>query len=164
MSRRILSLIALLALFAGGVIWAQDSRGTIMGRITDPSGAVIPAATVVVTNDAMGTKVQQQTGPDGYYHAPFLTPGQYKIEVSAPGFKKIVREGIEVRVADRLEINLALELGASEQSVTVTAEAPHDEYRVGLHGHGSGFPPRGQPAGVLRQSLSADRTLRGCYL
>ncbi len=124
MSRRILSLIALLALFAGGVIWAQDSRGTLTGRITDPSGAVIPGATVVVTNDAMGTKVQQQTGPDGYYHAPFLTPGQYKIEVSAQGFKKIVREGIEVRVADRLEINLALELGASEQSVTVTAEAP----------------------------------------
>ena len=108
MLRRILSLIALLALFASGVIWAQDSRGTLTGRITDPSGAVIPGATVVVTNDAMGTKVQQQTGPDGYYHAPFLTPGQYRIEVSAPGFKKIVREGIEVRVADRLEINLAL--------------------------------------------------------
>ena len=124
MRSRIFSLIALLALFAGGVIRAQDTRGTITGRITDPSGAVIPSATVVVTNDAMGTKVQQQTGQDGYYHAAFLTPGTYKIEVTAAGFKKLVQDAVEVRVADRLEINLTLEVGLSEQSITVTAEVP----------------------------------------
>src|SRR5579872_4593368 len=82
----------LLAALAGGVLWAQDARGTITGRITDPSGAVIPNATVLVTNEAMGTKLQQQTGQDGYYHAPFLAPGMYKIEASAPGFKKVLRE------------------------------------------------------------------------
>ncbi|MGA2769194.1 MAG: carboxypeptidase regulatory-like domain-containing protein [Bryobacteraceae bacterium] len=124
MKSRIFPLMALLALFAGGVIRAQDTRGTITGRITDPSGAVIPSATVVVTNDAMGTKVQQQTGQDGYYHAAFLTPGTYKIEVTARGFKKLVQDAVEVRVADRLEINLTLEVGLSEQSITVTAEAP----------------------------------------
>ncbi|MEI9976375.1 MAG: carboxypeptidase regulatory-like domain-containing protein [Ignavibacteriota bacterium] len=124
MSRRISSLVAVLALFAGGVVWAQDSRGTITGRITDQSGAIIPNATVLVVNAAIGTKVQQQTGQDGYYHAPFLTPGLYQVEVTAPGFKRSVREGIEVRVADRLEINLTLEVGGSEQSVTVSAAAP----------------------------------------
>ena len=123
MSRRVSSLIALLALL-GGAIWAQDTRGTITGRITDPSGAVIPGATVLVTNAAIGAKVQQQTGQDGYYHAAFLTPGIYQVEVTAPGFKKVVRDGVEVRVADRLEINVALEVGSSELSVTVTAEAP----------------------------------------
>jgi hypothetical protein len=124
MSHRVLRLVFVLACFAGAVLQAQDTRGTITGRITDQSGAVIPNATVVVTNSAIGTKVQQQTGQDGYYHAAFLTPGLYQIEVTASGFKKAIRDAVEVRVADRLEINLTLEIGASEQSVTVTAEAP----------------------------------------
>ena len=124
MSRRIILLAALLALLAGGVAWAQDARGAISGRIIDQSGAVIPNATVTVVNGAIGVKLQQQTGQDGYYHAPFLMPGTYRIEVTAAGFKTIIRDGVEVRVADNLEINLTLELGTSEQSVTVTAEAP----------------------------------------
>ena len=49
---------------------AQDTRGTIKGRITDPSGAVVPGAAVVVTNTAMGTKTTLTTNQDGYYQAP----------------------------------------------------------------------------------------------
>jgi hypothetical protein len=103
---------------------AQDTRGAITGRITDPSGAVIPGASVVVTNTAIGLRNAIQTNSDGYYQALFLPPGPYNVEAVSQGFKKAVREKIEVRVADRLEINLALEVGASEQSVTITAEAP----------------------------------------
>src|SRR5947209_8423991 len=116
--------------FAGALIVlasvmpAQDTRGVINGRITDPSGAVVPGATVVVTNVAMGQRSSLKANQDGYYQASFLTPGSYQVEASAAGFKTAVRERIEVRVADRLEINLTLEIGGSEQSVTITAEVP----------------------------------------
>src|SRR5664280_2618830 len=119
MKSRIFSLIAILCLLAGVVAWSQDTRGTISGRVTDPSGAVIPGAQVVVTNVAMGNKTELTTNADGLYQATFLIGGIYRIEAAAQGFKKIVREGVEVRIAERLEINLALEVGASEQSVTI---------------------------------------------
>ena len=124
MRNRTLSLIAILCLAAISVAWSQDTRGTIVGRVTDPSGAVIPGAQVSVTNAAMGTKASLTTNGEGIYVAPLLQPGFYQLEVAAQGFKKAVRKNIEVRVADRLDINIALEIGASDQSVTVTTEIP----------------------------------------
>ena len=124
MPSRIFSLIAILCLLTTSSVWAQDTRGTITGRVTDPSGAVITGATVVVSNTAMGTKTTINTNSDGLYRAPLLSPGLYEIEVAAPGFKKAIRSAVEVRVADRLDINIAMEIGASEQQVTVTSEVP----------------------------------------
>ena len=124
MLRRIISPTAILIVLACGLGWSQDTRGTINGRISDPSGALIPGASVVVTNVAMGTRATFKTNQDGYYQAPLLMPGTYQIEVSVTGFKKAVRDAIEVRVADRLEVNIALEIGSSELSVTVTGEVP----------------------------------------
>ena len=124
MPSRIFSLIAILCLLTTSSVWAQDTRGTITGRVTDPSGAVITGANVVVSNTATGTKATLNTNTDGIYRAGFLNPGIYEVEVSAPGFKKAVRNAIEVRVADRLEINIPMEIGASEQQVTVTSDVP----------------------------------------
>jgi hypothetical protein len=123
MPSRIFSLIAILCLLTTSV-WAQDTRGTITGRVTDPSGAVITGATVVVSNPATGSKTTLNTNADGLYRASLLQPGLYDIEVIAPGFKKALRNALEVRVADRLDINFGLEIGASEQQVTVTSEVP----------------------------------------
>jgi hypothetical protein len=116
-------MIGILCLLTAGSVWSQDTKGTITGRVTDPSGSVIPGAQVVVTNSAMGTKSDLATNAEGIYRAPALSPGIYQIEVVATGFKKAVRPGIEVRVADSLAVNVALEIGASEQSVTVSTEA-----------------------------------------
>src|SRR5882757_11337915 len=104
MLRRISSLLAIMTLLACAPGWSQDTRGTINGRITDPSGAIIPGASVVVTNVAMGTKAAVKTNQDGYYQAPLLMPGVYHLEVSVTGFKKAVRDDVQVRVADRLEV------------------------------------------------------------
>ncbi len=123
MPRSILSSFSLVIL-ATSFVWSQDTRGTITGRVTDQSGAVITGASVIVTNPAMGNKSVLNTSADGLYRATFLTPGFYNIEVTAPGFRKSVRNLVEVRVADRLDINIMLELGSSEQAVTVTTEAP----------------------------------------
>jgi hypothetical protein len=123
MPSRIYSIIAILCLLTAGSVWSQDTKGTISGRVTDPSGSVIPGAQVVVTNSAMGTKSDLTTNAEGIYRAAALSPGIYQIEVVATGFKKALRPDIEVRVQDRLDVNIGLEIGASEQSVTVNTEA-----------------------------------------
>ena len=124
MPSRIFSLGAIFCLLTASLSWSQDTRGTITGRVLDPTGATVPGAMVTVTNTAMGTKVSMKSNDDGLYQASFLLPGAYQVEVTAPGFKKFVRGGIQVQVNDRLEINVTLELGTAEQSVTITEEAP----------------------------------------
>jgi hypothetical protein len=111
-------------LLAVGVCMGQESRGTIVGRVTDAQNAVIPNASVQVVSAAMGTKLSLTTNDVGFYQASYLIPGMYQITVESPGFKKYVRDGVEVRVADRIEINITLEVGAAAESVTVTGEAP----------------------------------------
>ena len=124
MPRRNILLAVLFCLLTAAAGWSQDARGTILGKVSDPSGALIPGAQVVVTNVAMGTKSVVTTNAEGYYLAPLLMPGTYQVEASAAGFKKAMRSDIEVRISDRLDISFALEIGASDQTVTVTGEAP----------------------------------------
>lgn len=121
--RRIVSVI-LLCVATAAVAHAQESRGTITGTVVDASRAVIPGATVTITNVAMGTNVTAVTNEVGFFQAPYLISGTYVITVEIAGFKKLVREGIQVRVDDRLQLELPLELGTAEEQVTVTAEAP----------------------------------------
>jgi hypothetical protein len=103
---------------------AQETRGTIVGTVLDPAGAAVPGATVVVTNVAMGTKATITTSQAGFYQATLLIPGIYRVDVAAPGFKKVLRDKIELRIGERLEINLSLEIGTAAESITVTAAAP----------------------------------------
>ncbi|MGH9426343.1 MAG: carboxypeptidase-like regulatory domain-containing protein [Terriglobia bacterium] len=67
---------------------AQEARGTIMGKVTDPNKAVIYGASVKITNVAMGTTVSLVTNDAGFYQAPFLIPGTYQIVVETAGLKK----------------------------------------------------------------------------
>jgi hypothetical protein len=106
------------------ISYAQEARGTIVGRVIDPSGAAVPGAAVEVLNKAMGTKTSLRTNDAGLYQASFLIPGIYQITVEVRGFKTFVRDGIEVRVNDRLEVNAPLQIGASDQNITVVAETP----------------------------------------
>ncbi len=113
-----------LALLFGGLGWTQEPRGTILGRVVDPSGAVIPNASVKITNTATGVTITVVTNAQGNYVAPYLIPGTYRVEAEAAGFKRIVQDGLELRVNDRLEVNLTLEVGAITEQVTVVAETP----------------------------------------
>lgn len=105
-------------------LFAQDARGSISGRVTDPSGSVIPEATVTVTNLGTNLTVTAQTNEVGAYEVPFLLPGSYRISGSRTGFKTAVRDKIELRTADNLAIDLSLQLGATTERVTVTADTP----------------------------------------
>lgn len=118
----LLSLMSI-CVFASGA-WAQEARGTVLGRVTDATGATVPSAKVEVINKAMGTKVSLVTNETGFYQASFLIPGEYRVVVEAAGFKRFNRDNVDVRVNDQLDINVVLEVGAADQSVTVTEEAP----------------------------------------
>jgi hypothetical protein len=114
---------ALIALWPAGLA-AQEARGGISGRVVDPSSAAIPGASVTITSKAMGTTLHLKTNEAGLYQASYLIPGMYQIEVEAPGFRKVVRSEVEVRVNDRVEVNIALDIGAAAESITVTEEVP----------------------------------------
>ncbi len=102
-----LATAAIVALALAAPAAAQDPRGTITGTIRDASGSVIPGATVTITNKEMGTTVTIVTNEVGFYQAPYLIPGIYQVNAELQGFKQAARE-VEVRIADRLEVDLAL--------------------------------------------------------
>ncbi|HYO84363.1 MAG TPA: TonB-dependent receptor [Bryobacteraceae bacterium] len=126
MLRRIYSSLALVLAVCSVQVpaLAQESRGTIVGRVADPTGAAIPGATVTVISNAMGTKQVASTNESGAWQATYLIPGMYTVEVDAGGFKKYVRKDVEVRVNDRIDLPVALEVGGTEQSITVVGETP----------------------------------------
>jgi hypothetical protein len=125
MKTRVKINICILALlFASGAALAQESRGAIAGQVTDPQGAVIPGVNVILTNTETGQVWKLVTNASGSYSAPLLTVGTYRLEVEHPGFKKFVRDRIAVRVADRLQVDIPLEVGALTESVTVTEGTP----------------------------------------
>lgn len=116
-------LVGLLMLLSGSLM-AQESRGSIVGTVSDTSGAVVAGAKVEVLHVEMGTKTVLSTNAAGQYVTSFLIPGTYRVTVENAGFKKFVREGIELRVNDRLTVDVALQLGTAEQSVTVAGDTP----------------------------------------
>jgi hypothetical protein len=115
-----LLLIPLLLLSA--FVYSQDFRGTIEGLVTDPSGSVIPNATVKITNTQTSESKEVKTNNQGYYTIPYLTPSTYTVEVSAPGFEKLRQTEIAVRVADKLNLPFRLTMGQMTQEVTITGQ------------------------------------------
>src|SRR5260370_10945962 len=115
--------IALL-LFSAATVYAQETHGYIAGRVVDPQSASVSRCPVPVTHTGTGATTRVETSDSGYYEANLLPPGTYEIAASAPGFKHLVRKGIDLAVGARLEIDLTLELGAVSETVSVTAEAP----------------------------------------
>ena len=105
--------------------FAQNDRASITGRVTDPSGASVAAASVKVTNINTGATFDATANDDGRYVVPsVLQVGIYKVEASKSGFKTAVSDNIELRIGDVREVNLALQVGSASEQVTVTAEAP----------------------------------------
>jgi hypothetical protein len=116
--------IALILLLACALLLAQGERGTLNGTVTDPTGAVVPGATVKVLNVATGVETTVQTTTAGVYRVPYLPPGTYKITVTAAGFKTAVRENVILGVAQTLTVDFTLEVGAVTDQITVSAEPP----------------------------------------
>lgn len=103
-------------------LYSQDFRGTIEGLVTDPSGAVIPGASIKIINIQTNETKEVKSNSQGYYTIPYLNPSIYTMEAVAPGFEKLRQTEIAVRVADKLNMPLKLTVGQSSQEVTITGQ------------------------------------------
>ncbi|HWB83391.1 MAG TPA: carboxypeptidase-like regulatory domain-containing protein [Bryobacteraceae bacterium] len=104
--------------------FTQDSRGQILGRVLDPSGAAVVGASVKVVNIETTVQAVAKTGQTGDYLVPFLNPGNYTLAVEATGFKPYTDTGILVRTGDKVTINVNLTLGGPTESIEVTGAPP----------------------------------------
>ncbi len=102
--------------------FAQSSTGLISGTVTDPNGAVVPGAVLEAKEAATGRTDRTVTTEAGIYVFPSLAVGTYSVTVSQPGFKKYVQSGIEVRVALRETLDIRLEVGDVQETVSVKGE------------------------------------------
>jgi hypothetical protein len=117
-------LFVLAVVLARSALAAQEGRATITGRVTDESGGVVAAAEIRVTNKETGATAAAHSNETGNYTIPYLLPGTYTLSVELSGFKKTDRQGIQVRVGDVLNIDLAMQIGDRTESVEVSAAAP----------------------------------------
>src|SRR5574341_652548 len=104
--------------------FAQEFRGSITGRVTDNSGAAVANASVTVTNAATNTSTATTTNEGGTYTVLYLTPGSYNVLIEARGFKKANRQNVEVRVGDKLALDVQLQVGEVQETVNITSDAP----------------------------------------
>ncbi len=114
----------LLALAFTTEVFPQAQSGTIVGTVTDQTGAVIPNASVKLVNDATQFTRTAVANTNGQYVAYSVPTGAYTITVEQTGFQKLVRSGVQLTAADTLTIDLQLTLGSVEQTIQVTAETP----------------------------------------
>ena len=113
-----------IAAVSPNVLRAQEYRGSLSGRVTDQSGAVIPSARITVKNIATGTTQIIASSKDGNYQALNLDAGMYTITVSAPGFRELVQQNVEIRTGEKLGLDLGLQVGATTEEVVVTTQSP----------------------------------------
>ncbi|MBN9615323.1 MAG: TonB-dependent receptor [Acidobacteriales bacterium] len=104
--------------------WAQSIFGSVVGTVTDASGASVSNATVTVTNDGTQVKRAVTTGESGDYQLLSLSPGAYTVTVESPGFKRYTRTPVDVQVAQSTRIDVAMTVGEVSEQVTVTSQAP----------------------------------------
>jgi hypothetical protein len=104
--------------------FAQDPRGTILGRVNDSSGAAVPGAEVRAVNESTGVAASAKTNDAGNFTMPYLLSGTYTVSSEHQGFKKWNRPGIQVRINDSVEVDIDLQLGATSETVEVSATTP----------------------------------------
>ncbi len=105
-------------------LFAQIDTGIISGKVTDPSGAVVPGALLTVTQIESNTQSKGQTNEDGLFRVPSLRPGPYTLTVTAAGFKTFTREGITLRIGENLSVDVKLDVGAVTESIQVLNSLP----------------------------------------
>ena len=124
MNRIKLTSLVGIVLLSGVAAYAQTATGSLAGTITDPNGASVPGAKVVATSTITGARLEATSTDAGLYVFPTLPVSVYNVTVEKTGFKKLNRQNIEIRIAQRVDMNLSLEVGDVQQTVEVSAEAP----------------------------------------
>jgi hypothetical protein len=121
MKHQLVSPIILLFLFAT-LAFAQQGRGTIFGTVTDATGAVVPGASIIVTNKATNVETTTVTNDSGYYTVPSLMVGSYTVAATKEGFKKRLQTGLTLEVDQKAQVDLVLETGAVSDVLEITSQ------------------------------------------
>jgi len=117
-------LLTLIGLGSASLLSAQSTYGSIVGTVTDSTGAVVSGVTVTVTDLATGEKHIAKTDASGNYSAVNLQPANYKVDAEKANFKHFVRQPIPVAVGATVRIEVPLQVGAATETVEVTTQAP----------------------------------------
>jgi len=126
--RKKFALYAVLIMLGAGLLAAgaraqTSTVGSISGTVRDPQGAAVPNAEVVIEEETTGQKRTVRTGDDGTYSAESIAVGRYSVSAAPSGFKRTLATGVEVHVAERVVVDIALQVGAVSETVTVTGAA-----------------------------------------
>ena len=104
------------------VMWSQDFRAGLTGIVTDPAGAAVPHAKITARSAETNAVSEAVTSESGRYSISFLIPGKYTVEVEASGFKRFVRENVELQISVRSALDITLQLGGLNEKVTVSTQ------------------------------------------
>src|SRR5580693_191156 len=115
---------ALVILLLSVPAFSQGNTGRILGTVTDQSGGVVAGATVTVIDTERGVNRTLTSDDAGEYNAPNLTPGNYTVRAEAKGFKKLERQNVALEVGKEIRVDLTVQPGQSEQTITVTEAVP----------------------------------------
>src|SRR6059036_3599097 len=122
--RFVIAIVVLIALATTPLVFAQTSTATILGVVKDSSGALIPGVSITVKHTESGLTRTAVSGERGAYAVALLPVGAYELTTTMPGFKQVVRSGINLVVGQEAVVDLTLEVGAAAETVTVSEEAP----------------------------------------
>src|SRR5262245_27403985 len=115
---------ALIAVTSVMTVYAQIGGGSLVGAVTDPSGAAVSSVKVKAINLATNAVEQTTTNESGYYEFPLLPAGRYRVEAEAAGFQKSASPEFSVNSGTRPRLDLTMAIGALTENVQVTAQAP----------------------------------------
>ena len=119
-----LGTLVLVLLLAVGTVWGGVTA-SISGTVTDPTGAVVPGASVTALNTDTGISTSTQTNTQGFYSFPVLPTGKYEVTIRAAGFEEYRQTDLVLDVNNALRIDAAMKVGAVTQEVSVSATAVH---------------------------------------
>ena len=123
LTHRVLAFLFALGLFTLPA-FSQSTSGRIVGRVADPTGAVLAGVKITLINEATGASRDTQTNASGDFNFVEVVPGSYRVEFELTGFKKNVQTSVLVNVNQVVTLNSVLQIGASQEVVEVTSEAP----------------------------------------
>ncbi|HEX6896318.1 MAG TPA: TonB-dependent receptor [Bryobacteraceae bacterium] len=121
--KHFIPVVLCLCAFAAPSLWAQSQTAEVLGRVLDASGSPVPKATVTLSNVETGVEAKASTNNNGEYNFFDVKIGRYTVTVEATGFSKATAENIQVNVGARQRVDMALQVGAVTESVTVSAAA-----------------------------------------
>ena len=117
-------LVVVMVLLFTGAAFGQTGAGSLIGRVTDVSGAVLPGITITGSSEQMIGERQVFSDESGNYRLIGLPPGVYTVQAELPGFATYRREGISVRAGTNLTVNIEMQVGALTETISVTADTP----------------------------------------